>query len=194
VGFFLDQRENRARLARRAAQGGRYLNLFAHTGGFSAALLAGGAEEVWSVDLSGPYLAQLERNLACSELPLARHRTVRREARRFLDELDPALRFDGIVLDPPTAAASGRRFWSVRRDLEPLAAAALARLAPGGFLLLTRQDRAGRAGLEQLVTRAADSVRVRLAAVEPAPPGLDFPALRGFPEAAPFEAVLATRD
>jgi 23S rRNA (cytosine1962-C5)-methyltransferase len=194
VGFFLDQRENRVRLARRAAQGGRYLNLFAHTGGFSAALLAGGAEEVWSVDLSGPYLAQLERNLASSELPLARHRTVRREARRFLDELDPALRFDGIVLDPPTAAASGRRFWSVRRDLEPLAAAALARLAPGGFLLLTRQDRAGRAGLEQLVTRAAESVRVRLAAVEAARPGLDFPALRGFPEAAPFEAVLATRD
>jgi hypothetical protein len=35
---------------------------------------------------------------------------------------------------------------------------------------------------------------VRLAAIEPARPGLDFPALRGFPEAAPFEAVLATRD
>jgi len=194
VGFFLDQRENRARLARRAAQGGCYLNLFAHTGGFSAALLAGGAGEVWSVDLSGPYLAQLERNLERSELPLARHRTVRREARRFLSELDPAMRFDGIVLDPPTAAASGRRFWSVRRDLEPLAAAALARLAPGGFLLLTRQDRAGRAGLEPLVTRAAASERVRLAAVDAAGPGLDFPALRGFPEGAPFEAVLATRD
>jgi len=194
VGFFLDQRDNRARLARRAAQGGRHLNLFAHTGGFSAALLAGGADEVWSVDLSGPYLAQLERNLAHSALPLARHRTVRREARRFLDELEPAERFAGIVLDPPTAAASGRRFWSVRRDLEPLAAAAVGRLAPGGYLLLTRQDRAGRAGLDQLVTRAAASVRVRLAAIEPARPGLDFPALRAFPEGAPFEAVLATRE
>jgi 23S rRNA G2069 N7-methylase RlmK/C1962 C5-methylase RlmI len=118
---------------------------------------------------------------------------VRREARRFLDELDPALRFDGIVLDPPTAAASGRRFWSVRRDLEPLATAALGRLAAGGFLLLTRQDRAGRAGLEPLVTRAAESVHVRLASIEAARPGPDFPALRGFPEAAPFEALLATR-
>jgi 23S rRNA (cytosine1962-C5)-methyltransferase len=193
VGFFLDQRENRARLAQRAARGGRYLNLFAHTGGFSAALLAGGADEVWSVDLSGPYLAQLERNLERSGLPLACHRTVRREARRFLAELDPELRFAGVVLDPPTAAASGRRFWSIRRDLEPVAAAALGRLAPGGFLLLTRQDRAGRAGIEQLVTRAAESARVGLAAVEPAGPGLDFPSLRAFPEGAPFEAVLATR-
>jgi 23S rRNA (cytosine1962-C5)-methyltransferase len=193
VGFFLDQRENRARLARRAARGGRYLNLFAHTGGFSAALLAGGAEEVFSVDLSAPYLEQLERNLERSGLPLARHRSVRREARRFLAELDPEARFDGVVLDPPTAAASGRRFWSVRRDLEPLAAAAFARLAPGGFLLLTRQDRATRGGLEGLVERAAASAQVKLADVEPAPPGRDFPAVRGFPAGQPFEAVLATR-
>jgi 23S rRNA (cytosine1962-C5)-methyltransferase len=193
VGFFLDQRENRARLAARAARGGRYLNLFAHTGGFSAALLAGGADEVWSVDLSGPYLAQLEENLARSGLAGERHHAVRREARRFLAELDPALRFDGVVIDPPTAAAAGRRFWSVRRDLAPLTADALARLAPGGFLLLTRQDRAGRGRLDALLASAAESARVRLDAVEPAPPAPDFPALDGFPEGAPFEALLATR-
>ena len=193
VGFFLDQRDNRARLAARAARGGRYLNLFAHTGGFSAALLAGGADEVWSVDLSAPYLARLEENLERSGLARERHHAVRREARRFLAELDPALRFDGVVVDPPTAAASGGRFWSVRRDLAPLTAAALARLAPGGCLLLTRQDRAGRGRLEALVAEAAASARVRLRALEPAPPGSDFPALAGFPEGAPFEALLATR-
>jgi len=193
VGFFLDQRENRARLAARAARGGRYLNLFAHTGGFSAALLAGGAEEVWSVDLSAPYLTRLQENLERSGLARERHRAVRREARRFLAELDPALRFDGIVIDPPTAAASGRRFWSVRRDLAPLGAAALARLAPGGCLLLTRQERAGRGRLEALLAEAAASARVRLRTLEPAPPASDFPALAGFPEGAPFEALLATR-
>jgi 23S rRNA (cytosine1962-C5)-methyltransferase len=193
VGFFLDQRDNRARLAARAARGGRYLNLFAHTGGFSAALLAGGADEVWSVDLSGPYLAQLEENLARSGLALERHHGVRREARRFLAELDPVLRFDGVVIDPPTAAASGRRFWSVRRDLGPLTADALARLVPGGFLLLTRQDRAGRGKLEALLASAAASARIRLRAIEPAAAGADFPALAGFPEGAPFEALLATR-
>jgi 23S rRNA (cytosine1962-C5)-methyltransferase len=193
VGLFLDQRENRARLAARAARGGRYLNLFAHTGGFTAALLAGGAGEVWSVDLSAPYLARLEENLERSGLAGERHHAVRREARRFLAELAPGLRFDGIVIDPPTAAASGRRFWSVRRDLAPLAADALARLAPGGFLLVTRQERAGRGRLEALLTGAAASAGVRLRAFEPAPPAADFPPLAGFPEGAPFEALLATR-
>ncbi|HSB38123.1 MAG TPA: EamA family transporter, partial [Gaiellaceae bacterium] len=67
----------------------------------SAALLAGGASEVWSVDLSGPYLAQLDANLERSGLPLERHRALRRESRRVLSELAPEERFDGIVLDPP---------------------------------------------------------------------------------------------
>ena len=74
----------------RAARGGRYLNLFAHTGGFSAALLAGGADEVWSVDLSGPYLAQLEReSRAFGARRSSATARVRREARRFLAELEP---------------------------------------------------------------------------------------------------------
>ena len=63
VGLFPDQRRNRARLAARVRPGGAYLNLFAHTGAFSAARLGAGAGSVTSVDLSGPYLARLEENL-----------------------------------------------------------------------------------------------------------------------------------
>ena len=44
-GLFLDQRENRARLLAAAGRGGRWLNLFAHTGAFSVSLLAAGARE-----------------------------------------------------------------------------------------------------------------------------------------------------
>jgi 23S rRNA G2069 N7-methylase RlmK/C1962 C5-methylase RlmI len=118
---------------------------------------------------------------------------VRREARRFLAELDPAERFQGVVIDPPTAAAAGRRFWNVRRDLGPLAAAALGRLVPGGFLLVTRQDRSGRTGLEAQLRAAATRAGVDLARLERAPAAPDFPALSGFPEGMPFEAVLVTR-
>jgi 23S rRNA (cytosine1962-C5)-methyltransferase len=193
VGFFLDQRDNRARLSELAARGGRLLNLFAHTGGFSAALLSGGADEVVSVDLSAPYLGLLRENLERSGLPLARHQGIRREARRFLAELDASERYRGIVIDPPIAAAAGRRFWNVRRDLGPLVASALARLEPGGFLLVTRQDRAGRGGLEALLRAAAEREEVRLGDVQRAPAGEDFPALKGFPEGAPFEALLAIR-
>lgn len=193
VGFFLDQRANRSALAGRVRPGGRYLNLFAHTGAFSAALLAAGAGEVTSVDLSGPYLARLEENLQRSGLPLERHRALKRDVRRFLSELAADAQFDGIVLDPPTAASAGRSFWSARQGLEALAADCLRRLAPGGFLLVSSNDRQARGKLAQRVEAAAASAGVGHVAIQPAPPSADFPSLAGFPEGAAFEAVLAER-
>jgi 23S rRNA (cytosine1962-C5)-methyltransferase len=193
VGLFLDQRENRARLATLASAGGRWLNLFAHTGGFSTALLAAGAEEVVSVDLSAAYLRWLEENLALNGLSSPRHRGVRGDGRRVLARIPERERFDGIVIDPPTAAAAGRRFWSVRRDLAPLVGSALRRLVPGGRLLVCRNDRAMRGALARLVQQEATRASVALAGIESAPPGPDFPSLPGFPEGDPFEGVLAQR-
>jgi 23S rRNA (cytosine1962-C5)-methyltransferase len=190
VGLFLDQRVNRERLAGLARKGGRWLNLFAHTGAFSAALLAAGADEVLSVDAAPAQLRWLEANLRENGLETRPHRALRSDARRFFEGPGARERFRGIVLDPPTAA-SGRRFWSVRRDLVALAAACLARLEPGGWLLACRNDRAGRGRLRATLEEAAQAARVELAAVEPAPPGPDFPSLAGFPEGDPFEGVLA---
>ncbi len=192
VGVFFDQRANRARLAKLVRPGGRYLNLFAHTGAFSAALLAAGAGEVVSVDLSAPYLARLEQNLRLSGLPAERNLSVRRDARRFLAELPADARFDGIVLDPPTAASAGRHFWSARQGLEALAVECLRRLPPGGFLLASSNDRRARGRLAARVQSAAAGAGVALALRE-APPSEDFPSLAGFPEGAAFEAILAER-
>ncbi len=192
VGLFADQRENRERVAARAARGGRWLNLFAHTGAFSAAALAAGADEVVSVDLSSVYIDWLEENLERNGLLDSRHRPVRQDGRRFLEKLPPGERFDGIVLDPPSAAAAGRRYWSVARGLEPLVGAALSRLTDGGWLLACRNDRRGRAAdLETLVRRAADAHGVALADVQAAPPASDFPSLPHFHEGDPFRGVLA---
>jgi len=191
VGLYLDQRENRERLLA-AAPAGRLLNLFAHTGAFSVAWLAAGHEQAVSVDLSGAYLRRLEQNLDLNGLDPGRHRSVKQDARRFLEGLEPSERFDAIVLDPPTAASAGRRFWSVARELSPLVARALSHLSPGGVLLVSRNDRR-RSKLRELVVLAARQRGIALADVRPAPAGPDFPRLPGFSEGDPFSAVLATR-
>ena len=192
VGLYPDQRENRERLARLARSGGRWLNLFAHTGAFSVALLAAGADEVTSVDADAAWLRWLDENLRANDLHERPHRALRSDARRFLERLDDRERFRGIVLDPPTVSA-GRRFWSVRRDFVALLAACLARLEAGGWLLACRNDRAGRGRLRGALEEAARAARVELESIEPARPGPDFPSLAGFPEGDPFEAVLARR-
>lgn len=190
IGFFLDQRDDRARVAR-MARGGRWLNLFAHTGAFSVALLAAGAARVTSVDLSASYLRWLEANLALNALGGTHHLAVRGDGRRYLETLGANERFHGIVLDPPTAAAAGHRFWSVRRDLAPLVAASLSRLLPGGILLVTRNDRSARGRLPAEIESAATTAGVALASVVPARAGADFPSLEGYPEGDPFEGVFA---
>jgi 23S rRNA G2069 N7-methylase RlmK/C1962 C5-methylase RlmI len=192
TGLFLDQRENRARVAR-LAEGGRWLNLFAHTGAFSAAALAGGARECVSVDLSAPYLAWLESNLARNGLAGARHRIVRSDARRYLERLGRGESFDGIMFDPPTAARAGRRFWSVRREGGELLAECLQRLAPGGRLLACRNDHGARESLASLVEAIALEHGIALTGIEGAPPGVDFPKLAGFPEGVAFDGAIATR-
>ncbi|MAE96187.1 MAG: hypothetical protein CL910_16150 [Deltaproteobacteria bacterium] len=188
VGLFLDQRANRERV-RALARGGRFANLFAHTGAFSAALLAGGAREVWSVDLSAAYLGELEANLARNDLGARAHHAVKLDARRFLERAEgPG--FDGLIIDPPTAAAAGRRYWSVRRDLEPLLKVALRRLAPGGFLLVTRNAQRRREPLSELLLRVARRAGAPGAELSEAPAGPDFPGELHFPEGDPFEGIL----
>ncbi|MHB9150443.1 MAG: bifunctional 23S rRNA (guanine(2069)-N(7))-methyltransferase RlmK/23S rRNA (guanine(2445)-N(2))-methyltransferase RlmL [Thermoleophilia bacterium] len=63
TGLFLDHRPTRA-LIRSAAEGARFLNLFAYTGTATVYAAAGGARETTCVDLSGRYLEWAARNLA----------------------------------------------------------------------------------------------------------------------------------
>lgn len=193
VGLFMDQRANRERVFR-AASGGRWLNLFCHTGAFSVTALAAGADEVVSVDLSAPYLKWLQANLRHNELEKKNHHSVRKDVRRFLRGLSDDDVFDGIILDPPTAAAAGRWFWSVRKEVVALLGLVLKHLKPKGHLLLSRNDRRPRKKtLDSMVRQVADDGGIEILRVENAPPSPDFPTLKGFTEGDPFEGVWVQR-
>ncbi|MCP4519623.1 MAG: class I SAM-dependent rRNA methyltransferase, partial [Delftia sp.] len=62
TGFFLDQRENRARVEKLAG-GKDVLNAFSYTGGFSVYAARGGARNIVSLDASAPALGAASRNL-----------------------------------------------------------------------------------------------------------------------------------
>ncbi|MGB4873309.1 MAG: class I SAM-dependent methyltransferase, partial [Candidatus Promineifilaceae bacterium] len=70
TGFFLDQRDNRARVEG-LASGGDVLNVFAHSGGFSLYAARGGARRVTSLDLSRPALQAAAENFALNEADTA---------------------------------------------------------------------------------------------------------------------------
>ncbi|MEY4749328.1 MAG: hypothetical protein RIQ60_1542 [Pseudomonadota bacterium] len=142
TGYYLDQRENRALFGRLVRQFGcqRVLNCYSYTGGFSVAALAGGAEEVISVDSSGPSLARASAHVELNGYDPARHQALDADVNGTLRQLlkdanESGKRFDAIVLDPPKFAPSAAHADRASRAYKDINRLALKLLAPGGLLL-----------------------------------------------------------
>jgi 23S rRNA (cytosine1962-C5)-methyltransferase len=102
TGYYLDQRDNRAAVARLCA-GKRVLDAFCYTGGFGLYAARAGAAEVLGVDASEPALELARRNASANGL--GRASFVAADVFRHLSELATAGRkFDVVVLDPPKFA------------------------------------------------------------------------------------------
>jgi 23S rRNA G2069 N7-methylase RlmK/C1962 C5-methylase RlmI len=161
TGLFLDHRTTRS-LVRAEAEGKRFLNLFCYTGSFSVAAAAGNAAATTSVDLSNTYLDWTRTNLARNAFKDAgRHRTVRDEARAFLEHRarrgeEP---FDLVVCDPPTFSRSAKSEmpWDVERDHAELLELVARNLAAGGVVYFSTNFRRFHLAEERLA--AAYSIR-----------------------------------
>ena len=187
TGFFLDQRDNRARVGALAA-GRRTLNVCAYSGGFSLYAARGGAATVASLDVSAPALADAERNFALN----ADDSAVRRCPHELLTgdafALLPALaresrRFDLVILDPPAFAKKRDEVPGAIAAYGRLARAGLGVLAPGGVLVACScSSRVTAEEFFATVREAATSVRRPLREIErtghptdhPASPGMDY--------------------
>lgn len=133
TGLFLDHRDNRAYL-RGLSAGKTVLNLFAYTGAFSVACLAGGASHVTSVDIAAPAIEAATRNVAHNALAPERHTGVAQDVFEFLEAArQGGRRFDLVIADPPSFASSRAELFGALRAYKKLHAAALSVLTPGGL-------------------------------------------------------------
>ena len=143
TGFYIDQRENRLlaqRLAKefkqRTGRGMRALNCFCYTGGFSLALLAGGADQVISVDSSAEALAMAARNTQRNGFDEKRTQWVQADVFEYLRQAREAGEtFDLVILDPPKFASSHRHIERAARAYKDINLNGLRLVAPGGDLL-----------------------------------------------------------
>lgn len=201
TGFYVDQRDNRARV--RALSAGRdVLNAFCYTGGFSLAALAGGARSVMSVDSSADALAtaraQLDDNVAAGRLPAdAAARAEWREANVFdvLKALAPeGPRFDGIVLDPPKFAPSSQHVDRAARAYKEINLKALRLLRPGGWLMTFSCSGAIDVDLfQKIVAGAVFDARVDAQLQGRLGAGTDHPMLMTHPEGEYLKGLLLVR-
>lgn len=136
TGLFLDHRNTR-RMVQEAAQGKRFLNLFAYTGSFTVYAAKGGAISSTTVDMSNTYLQWARRNFELNQLDLKVHELVRSDVQSFLvDAVARNERYDLIVMDPPSFSNSKRMegTFDVQRDHAALIELCMALLPPQGIL------------------------------------------------------------
>jgi 23S rRNA (cytosine1962-C5)-methyltransferase len=182
-GLFLDQRENRAEVGRRAS-GKTVLNLFGYTAGFSIYAAAAGASSTDTVDAAAPALAAARRNFALNGLPLDRAGLHAGDAFAFLAEAARGRRrWDIVISDPPSFAPSARALTAARAAYRRLHALAAAVVEPGG--LLCAASCSSHFGRDEFLASVAEGTaragrRWQLECVRGA--GFDHPVLPIFPE------------
>ena len=132
TGFFLDQRDNRA-LVGSLSKGRNVLNLFCYTGGFSIYALAAGALHVDSVDSSKKAMMMVDRNVEANGFDPSRHTSLCCDAIDYLKQ-SPEGKYDLMIVDPPAFAKHRGSLKNALRAYQRLNAAAISKVAPGGFV------------------------------------------------------------
>jgi len=135
TGFYLDQRENRRKVAAYCI-GAEVLNLFSYTGGFAVHALSAGAHRAVNVDSSAEALMLARRNLALNGFEARDDDLVEGDVFSLLRKYRAEGRtFDVIILDPPKFVHTVGQIERAARAYKDLNRVAMQILRPGGFLV-----------------------------------------------------------
>lgn len=194
TGYFLDQRDNRARVGA-LADGAAVLDVFSCTGGFSVHAAAGGARSVHSVDASPFAIAAAERAMELNSdrptVAACRHETTVGEAFATMERMVAnRSRFDIVVIDPPSFASTAATIPRALGAYQRLTTLGLALVAPGGMLVQAScSSRVSEADFARAVHAAASIAGYELDEVARTGHPLDHPI--GFAEGGYLKAIFA---
>jgi 23S rRNA (cytosine1962-C5)-methyltransferase len=177
TGFFLDQKYNRAAVAR-LCKGARVLDCFTHTGSFALNAGLNGAKEVTGVDASELGVAQATENAALNGLS---------DTVKFICEdvfeLLPRLeeqgeKYDVVILDPPAFTKSRNSVKNAIKGYREINLRAMKLVKDGGYLATCSCSHFMTPELfSETIGQAAKNVRKRIRQVEYRTQSPDHPIL-----------------
>lgn len=134
TGFFLDQKYNRAAVAR-IAKGKRVLDCFTHTGSFGLNAAMGGAEHVTCVDVSQSAIDMAKENAVRNGLD-GKMDFLCEDVFDLLTKLAErkCSDYDFIILDPPAFTKSRNTVKAAARGYKEISLKAMKILPRGGYL------------------------------------------------------------
>ena len=191
TGFFLDQRDNRARV-RSLANKRDVLDCFCYSGGFTVSALAGGARSVLAIDSSAEALTLARANVADNGFDAActewRDADVFAELRKLRDA---RASFDLVILDPPKFAPTAQHADKAARAYKDINLLGLKLLRPDGLLATFSCSGGVSADLfQKIVAGAALDALADAAIVERFAASADHPVALNFPEGEYLKGLL----
>ncbi|HHV50507.1 MAG TPA: class I SAM-dependent rRNA methyltransferase [Clostridiales bacterium] len=183
TGFFLDQKYNRAAVAR-IAKDKRVLDCFTHTGSFGLNAALGGAEHVTCVDISESAIGMAKANAQRNGLE-GRMDFLCTDVFDLLTELAErkSRDYDFIILDPPAFTKSRKTVDSAARGYKEINLKAMKLLPRGGYLATCSCSHFMPDDLfRKILASAARDAAVNLRQIEARQQAPDHPILWNVPE------------
>jgi 23S rRNA (cytosine1962-C5)-methyltransferase len=190
TGLYLDQRENRARVARdleglqRPSRSAEILNVFSYTGGFSVYLGASNADaRIINLDASRDALELARANMRANDCE-ARGEFVEGDAFVVLRKYrDQGRSFDALILDPPKFVHAQSQLESGLRGYKDINLLAFKLLKPGGALVtFSCSGQVSAQMFQTVVFQAATDAHRDAQIIAKLSQSSDHPILLAFPE------------
>lgn len=136
VGVFLDQRDVRRTIRDKYAKGKTVLNTFSYTGAFSVFAALGGAVKTTSVDLANRSLNKTIEQFSINGIDYeAQDIIVEDVFNYFKYAVKKKLKFDMVILDPPSFARSKKYVFSAEKDYKNLLKEAITITEDNGIIV-----------------------------------------------------------
>lgn len=143
VGVFLDQRDVRKTIRDKYAKGKTVLNTFSYTGAFSVFAAAGGAAKTTSVDLANRSKSKTIEQFSVNGIDHeAQNIIVEDVFNYFKYAVRKELKFDLVILDPPSFARSKKMTFSAAKDYPKLLKEAIAITEDNGVVVASTNSAA----------------------------------------------------
>ncbi|MBR4940602.1 MAG: class I SAM-dependent rRNA methyltransferase [Clostridia bacterium] len=181
TGFFLDQKYNRAAVARVAA-GRKVLDCFTHTGAFALNAARGGAASVTAVDVSEEALKRAAKNAEQNGLNIEFRQADVFDMLTTMAE-QKKREYDFIILDPPAFTKSSKTVAAAIGGYREINTKAMKLLPRGGYLATCSCSHFMTDSLfRKMLCAAAADAGVSLRQIEGRQQAPDHPILWGVPE------------
>ncbi|MFD1929817.1 class I SAM-dependent rRNA methyltransferase [Sporosarcina siberiensis] len=184
TGIFLDQRDMRKVVRDNYSEGKNVLNTFSYTGAFSVAAMLGGAKKTTSVDLAQRSLAKTIEQFSVNGIDYEQQDI------KVMDVFDyfryakrHELKFDLVILDPPSFARSKKYTFSSAKDYPALLMDAIAITEKNGVIVASTNNASfGMKKFKTFIEEAFNEAGSRYKILEESTLPRDFRTNRDYPE------------